>query len=31
MWSLPVQVGMKVLSGGFDEGADINSFEHWNT
>ncbi|KAI3433885.1 hypothetical protein D9Q98_003687 [Chlorella vulgaris] len=25
------QVGMKVLSGGFDEGADINSFEHWNT
>ena len=26
-----VQVDMKVLSGGFDEGADINEFEHWNS
>ncbi len=25
------QVDMKVLSGGFDEGADINEFEHWNS
>jgi hypothetical protein len=24
-----VQVDMKVLSGSFDEGADINEFEHW--
>lgn len=23
------QVDMKVLTGGFDEGADIHEFEHW--
>lgn len=24
-----VQVGMRVLNTGFDEGADVHEFEHW--
>ena len=30
MHLLPLQVDMRVLATGFDEGADIVEFEHWN-
>jgi hypothetical protein len=30
LW-LAMQVGMRVLTSGFDEGADVREFEHWNS
>lgn len=29
-WPARRQVDMRVLNTGFDEGADIHDFQHWN-